>query len=60
MRSFLLILFFTMNRMKVLNKFRKAKGQMRKKSKDEKDEKDDKEPKIIAGFDSKAITPPIS
>lgn len=33
---------------------------MRKKSKDEKDEKDDKEPKIIAGFDSKAITPPIS
>ena len=57
MRSFLLILFFTMNSMKVLNKFRKAKGYMRKKSKDE---KDDKEPKIIAGFDSKAITPPIS
>ena len=44
--------------MRSLTKFRKAKGHLKLKAKEEKDDKD--EPKIIAGFNSKAMLPPIS
>jgi len=56
MKSCLLVLFLMIAEMRSLMKFRKAKGHLHLKTKE--DDKD--EPKIIAGFNSKAILPPIS
>ena len=55
MKSLILILFFTIISLSKLTKYRKAKGRHLYKK-----YKNHKESKIIAGFESKAITPPIS
>ena len=52
MKLLLLTLCLDVMKMTSTSKFRKTKSHMRTKQ--------DEEPKIIAGFNSKAITPPIS
>ena len=52
MKLLLLTLCLAVMNMKSSSKFRKTKSHMRT--------KEDEEPKMIAGFNSKALTPPIS
>ena len=56
MKTLLFILLAIVATSKHLSKLRKTKTHVKVRE----DEKKDEEPKIIAGFNSKAITPPIS